>query len=115
MTTTKSDAAREAVFDDPTKLYVALANVYEGHPDDELFSNMPRCTTKALVELLMDDDVGDDIQFRAERRLAAEAMAALAKALLFAKIRLACGNEIDVAHARGIDELLSKAGVVLTP
>jgi hypothetical protein len=107
----EANPPKPAPITDPTKLFVALADVYED--GDVLFENMPLCTVKALYELLQDDDPDEDIQFRAERRLAADAMEALAKALSFARNRLITGNEIDQAHVRGIDKLLGKAGVVL--
>lgn len=103
------------IITDPTTLYVKFADAYQAHSDENyLFENMPACTTQALVELLMDDDPGDDIQFRAERRKAAESLDALARALHFARSRLGAGTEIDQAHARGIDELLRKAGLELS-
>lgn len=103
------------IITDPTTLYVKFADAYEAHPEEGvLFENMPACTTQALIELLMDDDSGDDIQFRAERRKAAEAVDTLARALHFARSRLASGTEIDQAHARGIDELLRKTGLELS-
>jgi hypothetical protein len=108
----EANPPKPAPIEGPTQLFIALADVYDG---PEGFEGMPRCTTKALAELLLDDDVGEDIQIRAERRLAATAVETLSKALLFAHNRLSAGNDVDQAHARGIDKLLSDAGLVLAP
>lgn len=107
----EANPPKPAPIDDPTKLFQVLADAYVECGD---FENMPRCTTKALVDLLLDDDPNADIQERAMLRLSAEAIDTLAKALVFARSRLSAGSEIDRAHVRGIDELLRKAGFTLT-
>ena len=99
---------------DPTKLFEAFGSVCEGHPDDERFYGMPRCTTDALHELLHDDDPGEDIQYRAMYAKAADAIEALAWALYFARQRLVGGNDVDQACVRGVDRVIRDAGLELS-
>lgn len=106
----EANPPKPAPITDATELFTALGKVYEC---DGGFEDMPRCSAKALADLLDDDDPNEDIQFRAMYRLASTTIEALAAALAFARSRLSTGNEIDKAHVRGIDEALRKAGVVL--
>jgi len=106
----EANPPKPAPITDPTQLFTALGKVYEY---DGGFEDMPRCSAKALAELMGDDDPSDDIQFRAMYRLASTTIETLAAALIFARSRLSTGNEIDQAHARGIDKLLRQAGLVL--
>jgi len=111
----KTARACPGALTDPTALFDAFGGVIEGHPEDERFYGMPRCTTDALHELLHDDDPGEDIQYRAMYWKAADAIEALAEALFFARERLSTGSQVDQAHVRGINNILSRGGLELSP